>query len=448
MPRSFSNYCCASVFCASFFALVFSDSPNIFAAEPEYCNSFHSYACQDEMSDEQFYKSIDLEEKLKVAKEKTLIEAKRLLSQKRPLSVAQEEVTAHVDWVYKQFVPPLLDSNARTFQLLTSQSKTISIQLLEYFDKILKEEISKKYDLKIKPETIATTRLLLREVIAGLPIRTHHKKSLQEVLDDTEVSNEQCFKKKLFGFTLAIRSAGMDLSDAEDSFRKEVTVCSRYLLESKNELSLVWLLAHELSHSIDPCEVDKKNKADYYRIRRRSVSDAQSFYNVPNLLSCLRNKESIEANTDDHFFKIEKRREELFSYPKNQAIVPPRAILCTEQDQIGESVADWFAAEVVAKYIDTKLKNLTALERAEQLKMAIRPICLRKGEFEKVKKITHPFIADRIDRLLMVHPKIRNALGCHSSSLAAGYCDGKNPNPTKQEALPSPASGTPGSIIR
>jgi hypothetical protein len=150
----------------------------------------------------------------------------------------------------------------------------------------------------------------------------------------------------------------------------------------KSESSLFAVLAHELTHSFDPC---------------RWGAYLSGPFPFESVVSCLRSDQSINAKPRDDL-KLEKSGlpAELVSSLKqnrtcNKKEYPPIGI---QSDQIPEAFADWFSAEVVSQssYMDQDLRS----DLCEQIE-------LNSGS-------SYPRNKDRLERVYLAHPEIRKKL--------------------------------------
>ncbi|MCB0419354.1 MAG: hypothetical protein KDD61_00035 [Bdellovibrionales bacterium] len=163
----------------------------------------------------------------------------------------------------------------------------------------------------------------------------------------------------------------------------------------RSDETLYTVFAHELGHSFDPC---------------RWKPFLGGLYPFDSVIACLRSKDSVHALARDdskmneliQAGKITNEMAETLKLLKscNNSFYPPLGI---QADQILESFADWFAAEVVA---DSKYLNLEFRKDLCQSKT------LQPGT-------SYPSNQDRLHKIYLANPKIQKKLALKSD---AKYC--------------------------
>ena len=179
-----------------------------------------------------------------------------------------------------------------------------------------------------------------------------------------------------------------DLLTKNDVFYERISdgkmrmrVGGAYLFTAKSWFNMVFTMAHELGHSIDPCEV---------RTARLS------FPAYDRLEACFL-KTGLVAMTRD--------RDE-----------------CIENDQLSETFADWIGAQIAAE----ALKSFSAEFHGTQLINAatntVRDLC-DQDDAGELDIINHPSPEVRIAKIFGNQPDIRSVLGCSASNPTAyEYC--------------------------
>lgn len=215
------------------------------------------------------------------------------------------------------------------------------------------------------------------------------------------------------------------------SAEETYTQCAGYLLQSTSEFQIAMTVGHELSHSIDPCRIS--TGPEDLALKYKNSTDPKKLddeYPVKNIVSCLRNPRSIGAKNITAVTQA--------TSSKGSA----KYSFC-DDDQIRESFPDWLAVEVLPKYIETRLKEKNQTLTPEQFQIgysnARRLLCKipkKSGELRK-----HPAIEDRINKIILVNPKIRAQMGCPREASHAIYCDPSKPLTSKAENTPSRPSG-------
>ena len=157
--------------------------------------------------------------------------------------------------------------------------------------------------------------------------------------------------------------------------KMRMRVGGAYLLSAKSWFNLVFTLAHELGHSIDPCEL-------------RAARAALPAYD--RISACFFAHGLIAARNT--------RRE------------------CGENDQLSETFADWMAVQVVSQ----ALRNFATEFHGPQLTSAamnsVRDLC-EQDEDDSDTELDlefHPSPEIRIDRIFARNPVVREVLGCEA----------------------------------
>lgn len=184
------------------------------------------------------------------------------------------------------------------------------------------------------------------------------------------------------------------------------TFCNGTLLNNTSEFSIADVIAHELTHSIDPCHIAKSSQNNPIYSKPNDLKQSEQDYPIQGLISCLRSEASIQASRDSS--PIEQRASE--------------NVFC-ENDQIGEAVSDWMASEVVPEYIEKYHAGLSA----EQKQIGYANI-LRYGaseDYEKHRSASfdrHSSIRDRINKIFAVNPLARKQMNCPETINTAVHC--------------------------
>jgi hypothetical protein len=154
-----------------------------------------------------------------------------------------------------------------------------------------------------------------------------------------------------------------------------------YLLSAKSWFNVVFTLAHEFGHSIDPCEL---------KVAKISIPAYRP------LAACFIKQGVIAA--------------------------PPDRQECGENDQLSETFADWIAVQVVSEalaHYATEFHDAVSLTNAAA--NSVRDLCEQEeGEFET---LLHPSPEIRIERIFGRNPSVRRTLGCEDTVPETPYCD-------------------------
>lgn len=242
-----------------------------------------------------------------------------------------------------------------------------------------------------------------------------------------------------------------------DPQRNIFKLCSGYLLQSTSDFQIATTIAHELSHSIDPCNV-ARGPADmgFKYSNPQDLKKMEQEYPIKNVIQCLRDRRSIGAinfnspdpNQNDPGACPGCSAGGMTSMPyvvvnKNSSMpMPsgqyggmggggssgrenPKADFC-DGDQIGESFSDWMAVEVLPVYIEQNYR-LTIEQYRLGYANARRLICSVQEDGGRSNRDEHPAIENRINKIILVNPKVRAQMGCPSKHPENAYCDSETP---------------------
>jgi hypothetical protein len=234
-------------------------------------------------------------------------------------------------------------------------------------------------------------------------------------------------------------------------------MCRGYFNNSTSEFSLAHTIAHELAHSIDPCSLSlgQQDSRIHYPLQA-TQGEVEKTYPLSGVLGCLRSGNSVRA---------QQKWANPGKHPETPFVTNVMSFpFCNRSDQVTESVADWFAAEVLPTYISRHFPKLTPTQLQDGYSNVWRDDCSIPKGFPSYEYLNppapssysdideeHPPLAVRVNRILLVNPEIRKQLGCtrpHSKNIycspASKYEDFEMKPPP---LLPSrPIEGVPGSI--
>jgi hypothetical protein len=229
-----------------------------------------------------------------------------------------------------------------------------------------------------------------------------------------------------------------------------VKICNQTLLQNDSEFRIIQTLAHELSHSIDPCNIEGPVGTGFQYSKPQSVGISEGEYPIPDLLSCLRDSRSVSATRQTWLRNpLDKVKDSLadtmVDLSSAQGKPPKRegrlALLCLG-DQLPEAFATWMGSEILEQYIGTEhpAKGGRALTREQLFRgyaNALRSQCVESGgdgDFAKswYNFTEHPSPEVQIDRIIFANPGIREQI-CGKDqltepNLSGGgviYCSGR-----------------------
>lgn len=279
----------------------------------------------------------------------------------------------------------------------------------DILSKLENKELKKKIETQLFPDA----KKILIKKIQDMTIENKTKELMIEKIRSIKYGGVNCSDD------ISLSIDGDLIPNAQYVTKKNAfSICDGLLLRGQSDFHLMFVIAHELSHSIDPCGIQ-----DSYNESIQNFSDeikmAEKQYALPNLIKCLRDSDSIEAS------RKEKKLWDLFDKKTKSKV------FC-QNDQIGESIADWFSMEVTSSYIESKFPQLTKPEALSAISNIWKPLCQDSDQSHDAKSFNvHPPDEDRVNRLFLANPKIRQFLGCNNILPKYGYCNGENPKPEK-----------------
>lgn len=215
--------------------------------------------------------------------------------------------------------------------------------------------------------------------------------------------------------------------------------CAGRLFQGSSMFQIAQTIAHEISHSIDPCVISTGPKSVAIKYSStQDISVLESEYPIKNIIACLRNTRSIQAQR-----VMQSSSGQMGGAYGNygNAFTPPTSQPATfcGNDQITESFADWMADEVLPSYIE-KNYSLTTDQARTGYSNVFRSSCYIPNEVASVTDV-HPTYLLRINKLILANPKIRRQMGCPlANDTQTIYCD---PNANVAYDRPGPGSLQP-----
>lgn len=179
-----------------------------------------------------------------------------------------------------------------------------------------------------------------------------------------------------------------------DGDRNDFHYCNGMGLLGQSESAQIWTIAHELAHSIDPCNIAKKTEQGLQVMQYTKKSEgALGEHPFAAALQCLRHTQSVGAK------------------PIKDSTVP----FCSNSDQITEAFADLLAGEVVANHLQAKQKQSSQSKEQIRIQMqsAVESIC-EDGDSHTTENQPdeHPTAELRINRLFLANKALRDLSGC------------------------------------
>lgn len=169
----------------------------------------------------------------------------------------------------------------------------------------------------------------------------------------------------------------------DDSTRMRVG--GAYLLTAKSWYNLVFSLAHEFAHSIDPCEL-------------QTVQISLPSYD--RLKGCF--------------------------LAQGIVYMPKTRLECAENDQLSEAFADWVAAQITSQSLEIYAKNYTPEQKSAAVINAVRDLCDPDESLAETDTEIYPKPETRITGIFGKNPRLKQFLKCSERTPAqvpAGeYC--------------------------
>ncbi|MFZ9595772.1 MAG: hypothetical protein ACO3A2_06795 [Bdellovibrionia bacterium] len=163
--------------------------------------------------------------------------------------------------------------------------------------------------------------------------------------------------------------------------RRKLRVGGAYVFIAKSWFNIVFTMAHELAHSIDPCELR---------------AERLSFPAYDHLNACL-----IQAGIID----LRKDRFE-----------------CGANDQLSETFADWMAVQITAVALQEASTRFQPHQLVDAIRNSVRDLCEQEEDTELFETDFHPPPQIRITQIFGAHPIIQSLLACPASAPVSSYC--------------------------
>jgi hypothetical protein len=167
--------------------------------------------------------------------------------------------------------------------------------------------------------------------------------------------------------------------------QQRMRVGGAFVFTSKSWFNLVFTIAHELGHSIDPCEI-RQARLSYPAYDR--------------LTACFLRTGMVQTS---------KIRSE-----------------CNENDQLSETFADWVATQVTSEALKSFSTEFHGTQLVNATANSVRDLCEQEdssGADEELDTIDHPSPRVRIGKIYGGKPEIRALLGCSvPEKKSVDYC--------------------------
>lgn len=254
-------------------------------------------------------------------------------------------------------------------------------------DDVLQKNAYKKISERIFPDVQMLISNLIKDKIKNKDLQASMIKRISSIKfkgadcnwlrskdEGKEPSVEELFKVNAF------------YNPQDNSF----SYCNGLLLTSDSDFQISYVIAHELAHSLDPCQLPESLKGQFQYSNPSDVQKCEREYPFPGLIECLRSKESVQA------------------IRKNSKDVGMGKVFCNQSDQITEAFADWVGFEVVPRYISLRHSALSTLNVRTGYTNIFRNLCNNSHSgFDE-----HVELSRKINFLLLTQPQIRRQMKC------------------------------------
>jgi hypothetical protein len=301
------------------------------------CGNLYEFICKDNALDEDPTGTVRSDEE----------------GEKQAHEIYQEIIKAHPDWntatIDEEFVQRVFNPQSRA-----------RIQTAFYWVKrTLRQWIERQ------PQSIFTVqeKTQLKDQIRRVELIIPPPATLYENEPDLLTKTELFYERKADGGQV-------------------VRVGGGYVLMAKSWFNVVFSLAHELGHSIDPCEI-------------RSLG--LSFPAYDRLVACLMEQKlvTLRANRTE----------------------------CGRNDQLSETFADWIAVQVTTDTLHTYAGRLQPVQLQHAARNSVKDLCDKDFEHPDPQELeTYPSAKVRIEAIFGQNPKIRQFLGCEDHVNSMTYC--------------------------
>lgn len=317
--------------------------------------------------------------------------------------------------VCRNVVGSVSDQAKSLSEVMSQRHDPASLQWLsppvqEFYDQIARDEAA-KLNARSQPEIrrIKTIFSKAKERMIekiNLEIPDPLRARLVQRLQKVEISEKTCLEPKVP--TTALLG---EMALYYPVPHHTVMICSQLLTRRQTDAALSFYLAHELAHSIDPCNLAKgagdilHNLPPVMKYERfKPDSFDLSTHPYGDVLKCLREPDSGGAKV-------------IPSQNKPDNPDPAFENLCAH-DQINETFCDWMGTEVAAPMVSGLLQRESLAESNREQMGVLAFSC---GETDDDDDVHLP-PAVRFDRIYLMHPTVRKSLNCSAPPKGQKYC--------------------------
>lgn len=336
---------------------------------------------------------------------------------------------------------------------------------------VRQDPAQQKTEAKLRDEVFPRVRELLIKKVSSLVQDEAVRKKMLDKIRDIRFNGSACVQGANSQETISdLLTTNAFYTNNSNTF----TYCSGSMLSNTSEFQMVHTIAHELSHSIDPCRISQGPAAPFAYAKTETQETAESRFPIP-VLSCLRGTDSANAYRTPRGgalpygniggIGMPKPNSETASpngyfnygggtnYPTygtaqtpgmGVGVAAPAAPFdgFCQSDQVNEAFCDWMAYEVLPEYMKHNHPKLTKQQLRNGYSNVWRGNCQQPEAGNNGG--THPTQARRVDYLLLMQPEVRNQLGCPPSVDGRVYCE---PGKTAAGGLGMPLQSPNGSPV-
>jgi len=276
--------------------------------------------------------------------------ASDVYGEQQALQLYSNIINEHPDWERDQVEKELV------LQLYTPKRVTRIETAFHYVQHQMARWIDKQPLTVFNAHEKKTLKLRLKHTTLQLPPQTPYKDS-----PDVYTKSDVFYERTSEGAT-------------------RMRVGGAYLLSVKSWFNMVFTVAHELGHAIDPCEI---------RINRIFIPA------YDKLSACFAEQGIIQTKSN--------RTE------------------CGQHDQLSEVFADWVAVQIVAEGLKSYSNEFRGPQIVNAALNSVRDLC--EDDETDFDNDFHPSPQVRIGRIFGESPEIRNILGCtRGPASSTSYC--------------------------
>lgn len=185
-----------------------------------------------------------------------------------------------------------------------------------------------------------------------------------------------------------------------------------------SDFQIVHIIAHELSHAIDPCgiafEFGSEPAIFRYTEAVPTLEKAMTEYPFGKLLQCLRSDESVAAQRIPPYPQQPRSKDSPF---------------CMGNDQMAEAFCDHMGTEIIPLYMERFRANLTRDEFRAGYANVFRNSFYCEPR-EKDAFFPHPDEPQTANNLLAMNPLVRHQMMCGPAPKKRQYCSMDATGPT------------------